>query len=133
MKHITFLFLISFLLQGCGGTRYSYTTLIEKNEDISVLRVQTGDITELLAVGNGFPGRWGYHPWVFSSSPEIASIDCEKARSALPFLEPGVVFGGIVCNLIAHQKGKATLYFGNKYNLTENNYEERVDAFVFGH
>jgi len=130
MKHITYLLLISFLLQGCAGARYSYTSLIDKSDDISILHAQTGDIIELLAVGNGFPGRWGYHPWVISSLPEIASVNCKKARSIIPFREPGVVFGGITCNLTAHVKGKTTLYFGNKYNLTENNYEEKVEAFV---
>jgi len=132
MKRITYLFLISFLMQGCTGTRYSYTTLSEKNDDISVFRVQKGDITELLAHGNGFPGSWGYLPWVISSSPETASVDCKKARSVIPFREPGVVFGGIICSLTAHEKGEITLYFGNKYNLTEDIYDETVDVIVVG-
>jgi len=133
MKRITQLFLISFLIQGCAGTRYSYTSLSEDNDGISVFRVQKGDITELLAHGNGFPGSWGYLPWVISSSPEIASVDCKKARSVIPFREPGVVFGGTVCNLTAHEKGKTTLYFGNKYNLTVDTYEKKVDVTVVSH
>ncbi|WP_156815204.1 hypothetical protein [Amphritea japonica] len=85
---------------------------------------------ELLAIGNGFPGRWGYFPWAVSSSPEIASVDCIKSRSFIPFREPGVIFGGITCNLIAHEKGRTELYFGNKYNLSEDTYVERVDAII---
>lgn len=130
MRHITYLFVISILLQGCAGTRHSYLSLVEKNNDISVLHIKKGDITELLAIGNGFPGRWGYYPWAASSSPEIASVDCNKSRTLIPFREPGIIFGGIICNLVAHEKGSTTLYFGNKYNLDEDTYVEKVEAII---
>jgi hypothetical protein len=130
MKNASYLFLVLLLLQGCAGTRYSYTSLIEQTDDVSVLRVQRGTVTELLAVGDGFPGWWGYYPGVISSSPDIASVDCKKARSVIPFREPGVIFGGEVCNLTAHKEGKATLYFGNKFAVDREGFEEKVDVIV---
>ncbi|MFV8569586.1 hypothetical protein ACNQ6O_00115 [Marinobacter sp. SBS5] len=130
MNKIAYLLLVSCLLQGCAGTRYSYTSLIEENNNTSVLRLKKGDTAELLAIGNGFPGWWGYYPGVISSEPEIASVDCENARSAIPFREPGVLFGGETCNLTAHEKGKATLYFGNKYALAVDSYDEKYDVII---
>ena|GEM_PF-1411007 len=130
MKNVSYLFLVLLLLQGCAGTRYSYTSLIEETEDASVLRVKRGEVAELMAVGDGFPGWWGYYPGVISSSPQIASVDCTKARSAIPFREPGVIFGGEICNLTAHKAGKATLYFGNKFALDQEGAKEKVDVIV---
>lgn len=129
MKPVYCLFLL-LLLQGCAGTRHSYTGLLEQGDGVSVLRLHTGDVVELLAIGNGFPGWWGYYPGVISSSPEIASIHCAKARSAIPFREPGVVFGGEVCRLTAHNAGRSTLYFGNKFALGKDSYAEKVEAIV---
>ncbi|WP_323750415.1 hypothetical protein [Marinobacter sp.] len=130
MNKIACLLLVFCLLQGCAGTRNSYTSLIEENNDASVLRLNKGDTVELLAIGNGFPGWWGYYPGVISSEPEIASVDCENARSLLPFREPGVLFGGEICNLTAHEKGKTTLYFGNQYVLTVNSYDEKYEVII---
>lgn len=130
MKHIISLVLISFLLQGCAGTRYSYKSHLQKEGDASVLRVQKGDSIELLAVGKGFPGQWGYFPWVISSSPDIARVDCKEARSVVPFREPGILLGGEVCRLTAQKAGKLMLYFGNKYNLSKDNYQDSVGVIV---
>tara|TARA_R110002167_G_scaffold54498_3_gene155314 strand:+ start:505 stop:912 length:408 start_codon:yes stop_codon:yes gene_type:complete len=122
--------LVTYLLQGCAGARYSYLTELEKTTDGQVLNVNTGQTLELLAVGNGFPGYWGYYPWVISSSTNIASIDCKAARSIVPFREPGVLFGGMVCHLIAHKQGEAILYFGNRFNVNAEHYEVKVDVVV---
>jgi len=130
IQKIIYFALIGSLLQGCSGTRNNYTSLLKKSNEGSVLRVTKGETTELLAVGDGFPGSWGYYPWVIASTQKVASVNCKRARSLIPFREPGIIFGGTVCNLIANEKGKMTLFFGNKYNLTKNNYEEKVDVIV---
>ena len=130
MKQLTYLFFICFLLQGCAGERNSYTRLIENDNDISVIRLQQDDVKEILAIGDGFPGRWGYFPWVISYSPEVASINCQEARSLIPFREPGIIFGGLVCNLTGHKKGQTTLYFGNQFTLNETHYRDRVKVIV---
>tara|TARA_Y100000815_G_C13218889_1_gene453532 strand:- start:327 stop:725 length:399 start_codon:yes stop_codon:yes gene_type:complete len=129
MKAMTCLILL-LLLQGCAGTRHSYSSMVEEENNVAVLRVQKGDVVELLAIGNGFPGWWGYFPGVISSAPDIASIDCKQARSAVPFREPGVVFGGVVCSLTAHKTGKTTLYFGNEFTLSQSNHDEKIEAIV---
>jgi hypothetical protein len=130
MKRITYLLLIFLFLQGCSGTRYSYRNKVEIENNLPILRLMKGEVTEILAAGDGFPGWWGYFPWVISSSVDVASINCKKSRSAVPFREPGVVFGGVVCNLIAHNTGKTTLYFGNKYSLTDDNYTDKIDVII---
>ena len=132
MKHITYLFLAILFLQGCAGTRDSYTSLIEETNDSAVLRISNGGTAELLAIGNGFPGWWGYYPGVISSAPEVASVDCQEARSAIPFRKPGVIFGGEICTLTARREGTATLYFGNTFTLTQDSYREKIDAIVVG-
>ena len=121
------------LLQGCSGTRNNYTSLLEKSNEGSVLRVTKGETIELLAVGDGFPGNWGYYPWVVTSTQNVASVDCKRARSLIPFREPGIIFGGTICNLIAHEKGKIILFFGNRYNLTKDQYKEKVDVIINEH
>lgn len=130
MKYIPYILFISFLLQGCAGTRNSYTSLLEDNNEMAVIRVSKGESVELLAIGNGFPGWWGYYPGVISSAPQIASVDCNEARSAVPFRKPGTVFGGEVCTLTAHEKGTTTLYFGNKFGLDQENYREKIDVII---
>ena len=130
IKNILYFALIISFIQGCAGTRYSYTSLLEKSDEGSVLSIKKGATAEILAVGDGFPGSWGYYPWVISSSQNVASIDCKEARSYIPFREPGVILGGVVCNLIAHEEGKTILFFGNRYNLSNDNYEEKVNVIV---
>ncbi|MFL0804049.1 MAG: hypothetical protein K6L81_10030 [Agarilytica sp.] len=130
MKRITYLFLTFLFLQGCAGTRYSYKNQLDIENDLPVLRLKTGETTEILAAGDGFPGRWGYFPWVISSSADVASIDCIKSRSTVPFREPGIVFGGLVCTLIAHKPGHTTLYLGNKLHLTTENYSDKIDVII---
>lgn len=124
--------LVAILLPGCAGIRFSYTSQLESSNGESILRVKVGDATEVLAIGDGFPGWWGYYPWVISSSSNIASIDCKDMRGLIPFREPGVLFGGTVCKLIAHHKGTATLYFGNKFYLSKDSYSTKVDVVVDG-
>ena len=106
-----------------GGKQY-------KVSSGDVLRVSQGETIELLAIGDGFPGRWGYYPWVISTAPDIASIHCKDARSFIPFREPGILFGGTVCSLIAHKQGNATLFFGNQFTLSAENYKDQVDVYV---
>ncbi|WP_027874031.1 hypothetical protein [Spongiibacter marinus] len=130
MNKIAYLLCAFCLLQGCAGARYSYKSLIEDEGDASVLRLTTGERVEVLVVGNGFPGWWGMYPGVISSASDIASIDCEDARSAVPFREPGMLFGGEVCMVSAHKKGAATLYFGNKFTLTTDSYNEKYDVII---
>ena len=48
----------------------------------------------------------------------------------MPFREPGVLFGGMVCHLIAHKQGEAILYFGNRFNVNAEHYEVKVDVVV---
>lgn len=129
MKYFTYLFLAC-LIQGCAGARYSYLSLTEDNDDNAVVRIQSGDVIEVLAVGNGFPGWWGYFPGVISSAPDTARIHCEKTRGLIPFRKPGVLFGGVVCRLTATAAGQATLYFGNKHYLSNDHFHRRVDVFI---
>jgi len=79
--------------------------------------IKLGEKCEVLAVGDGFPGWWGYYPGVISSDRRIASIDCEPGRSLIPFREPGIVFGGERCYLKAKKVGITWLFTGNKYTL----------------
>ena len=128
--NLRYIILIACLLQGCAGARYSYLTELEKSHDGQVLHVNKGETLELLAVGHGFPGYWGYYPGVILAPTNIASIDCKQARSVVPFREPGVLLGGTVCNLSVHKQGMATLYFGNKFTLNEEHYKVKVDVVV---
>ncbi|MCK4839636.1 MAG: hypothetical protein KAS94_12615 [Desulfobulbaceae bacterium] len=79
--------------------------------------LKVGEKREVLAVGNGFPGWWGYYPGIISSDRSVASIDCETGRSLIPFREPGIVFGGERCYLKAKKVGVAWLFTGNKYTF----------------
>ncbi|WP_028868443.1 hypothetical protein [Psychromonas arctica] len=130
MKQLIYVFFLSFLLQGCAGERHSYTELVESDNGISVIKLHQDEVKEVLAIGDGFPGRWGYYPSVISSSPDVASISCEASRSLIPFREPGMIFGGEICKITAHKKGQTTLYFGNRYPLNEKNYHDKVDVIV---
>lgn len=127
---IVCLALLAVLLQGCAGVRLSYKSLLKNPDAEPSLQMNVGDAAEVLAIGNGFPGWWGYYPWMISAAPEIASIECENTRSFIPFREPGVLFGGTVCRLVAHQKGDATLYFGNKFNLGEDAHALKIAVVV---
>lgn len=124
------LFLI-IMIQGCAGTRDSYTSALKETDPPNTLYIKKGQKVELLAIGNGFPGWWGYYPGVESSNTAIASIECIKKRSFIPFREPGILFGGEVCYLIGHHPGETTLFFGNKNSLlTEDNYEKSIEAVI---
>ena len=123
---------VSFL-QGCAGVRNSYVTQLDASSDDPLLRVEKGEVVEVLSVGNGFPGWWGYYPGVKTSAPNVASVECKPSRSMTPFREPGVVFGGEVCHMLANEVGEATLFFGNKFNLSAENHEERVSVEIYGH
>lgn len=130
MKNIIYSALIISLLQGCAGTRYSYTDKLEKQSKDAVLQIKKGEVIELLAVGDGFPGSWGYYPWVITSTQSFATVECKKERSFIPFYEPGIIFGGTVCQLIAHKSGLTTLFFGNKYTLSKDNFEKKVNVII---
>lgn len=130
IKVIITLLLSACLLQGCAGTRHSYTPLLEPSDTGPLLRLKQGQTIELLAIGDGFPGWWGYYPGVMTSSKDIASVDCRETRSFIPFREPGILFGGVVCDLIAHNTGTATLFFGNQYSLSSTSYKTKVDVII---
>lgn len=114
---ITALLVFPLLLQGCAGVRNSYESLLDAKSDNPLIVLKVGDKREVLAVGDGFPGRWGYHPAIASHDPEVASVTCNKARSFIPFREPGTVFGGERCYIEAHKTGITWLLSGNKYTL----------------
>ena len=114
------------LLQACAGVRDSSADLTTNIDDQAVMTVARGEVNELLAIGNGFPGWWGYYPAFISSKPDIASIECEDARSFIPFREPGIIFGGKICSLHAHQVGETTLFFGNKWALGDTSQADRT-------
>lgn len=105
------------LLQGCAGVRNSYESLLDKDSDTPLIVLNVGDQREVLAIGNGFPGRWGYYPAIASHDPEVASVTCKTARSIIPFREPGIVFGGERCDIQAHKAGVTWLLPGNKFTL----------------
>lgn len=130
IKNIFYFALIISLLQGCSGIRHSYKSKLEQTHAGSVLRVNKGDTTEILAIGNGFPGWWGFYPGLTTSEPNVASITCEKTRSLIPFREPGIIFGGKVCNLVAHKAGTTSLLFGNALNKANDNYTKEFDIIV---
>lgn len=118
------------LLQGCAGTRHSYQSQLEASAGLSILRMATGERREALAIGDGFPGWWGYYPSLISLSPEVVSVQCQATRSWIPFREPGLIFGGQICYLQAHQPGTSILLFGNRHHLSEDTYQERVAVLV---
>jgi hypothetical protein len=101
------------LLTGCAGVRVSYESLPNVKKDKPVIVLKLGDKKEVLSVGNGFPGWWGYYPGIQSIDPSVASITCENTRSFIPFREPGVIFGGENCYLEAKKIGVAWLLKGN--------------------
>ena len=119
-RTVFFLGLIAaLLLQGCAGTRHSYHSLLDKTTDFPTIYISVGETKEVLAIGDGWPGWWGWYPAIRTVSPDIASVDCEQKRGLIPFREPGVVFGGAVCFLTAHKPGETMARYGNKYNLEE--------------
>ncbi|MEG3766699.1 hypothetical protein [Alteromonas sp. 14N.309.X.WAT.G.H12] len=129
MKPIIPLLLLLFL-PGCAGTRESYKDQLKLENGKSVLQLKKGESTEILAVGNGFPGWWGYFPGVITTQENIASIECKEKRGLIPFREPGVVFGGTVCNLIAHEPGITMLYLGNQFTLTPEHYQQKIEVQI---
>ena len=95
VKYLLVLCSISVLsLSACNGSRKSYESLLDPNSENPVAVLKVGESREVLAVGNGFPGWWGYYPGIISFDRSVASIDCEPGRSLIPFREPGIVFGG---------------------------------------
>jgi len=106
-----------FMLQGCAGVRNSYESLLEKKADEPLIVLAVGDTYEVLAVGDGFPGWWGYYPSIAAHDPAVASIVCKKGRGVIPFREPGIIFGGERCYLQAHKTGVTWILPGNKYTL----------------
>jgi hypothetical protein len=108
---------ISVLLQACAGSRASYESLVETENDTAAIYLTVGETKEILSISNGFPGWWGIYPGVASISPDIASVNCKKARSTIPFRSPGVILGGEVCYLTANSPGETWLIHGNKHTL----------------
>ncbi|NAW12637.1 hypothetical protein GRB80_07235 [Halomonas sp. D1-1] len=131
MVVVLFLAFVFSFLHGCAGVRNSYLSHLDKTSEEPLLRVKKGEVVELLSIGDGFPGWWGYYPWAKTLNPRVVSIECRDSRSLIPFREPGVVFGGKVCNLVAHEEGEATVLLGSKFNLSESNYAERLDVDVY--
>ncbi len=118
LKYLLVLCSVSVLfLSGCNGSRKSYESLLTPDSENPVAVLKLGAKREVLAVGDGFPGWWGYYPGIISSDRSIASIDCEPGRSLIPFREPGIVFGGESCYLKANKIGVTWLFIGNKYTL----------------
>lgn len=109
--------MITLLLGGCAGTRHSYLSLLDETTSPPTIYMSVGESKEVLAIGNGFPGWWGWYPAILTHSPDIASVDCIQKRSFIPFREPGVVFGGAVCYLTAHKIGETQAQYGNNFTL----------------
>src|SRR5690554_2050202 len=116
LKTILCFVVIAIVLQGCSGVRYSYKPKLEVTPEGSVLRLKEGESTEILAIGDGFPGWWGFYPGAMTSEPSVASVSCQRSRSAIPFREPGLLFGGEVCKLTAHKEGETALMLVNALN-----------------
>jgi len=128
VKYLLVLCSISVLsLSACNGSRKSYESLLEPDSDNPVAVLKVGEKREVLAVGDGFPGWWGYYPGILSSDRRIASVDCEPGRSLIPFREPGIVFGGERCYLKAKKVGVTWLFTGNKYTLQYDIKEVNLD------
>ena len=118
LKYLLVLCSVSVLsLSGCTGLRNSYKSLLDPDSDNPVIVLKVGEKREVLAIGNGFPGWWGYYPGIMSSDRSVASVDCEPGRSLIPFREPGIVFGGERCYLKAKKVGVAWLFTGNKFTF----------------
>lgn len=113
---MTFL-VISSALQGCAGVKTSYNSLIETKSDVPAIYLRVGETKEVLSISNGFPGWWGVYPTVVSYSPEIASVECRRKRSWIPFRSPGLIFGGEVCYVTANKAGESWLRYGNSYSM----------------
>ena len=114
---------VALLISGCSGTRHSYESLLDAESENPVIVLKVGDKREVLAVGNGFPGWWGWYPAIVSQDQSVAIVECESARSFIPFREPGILFGGEVCYLKAQKIGLTWLFFGNKYTMQPINNE----------
>jgi len=106
------------LIQGCAGVRNSYQSLLDAGSATPLITLKVGEKREVLAVGDGFPGWWGYYPAIASHDPDVADITCEEGRSLIPFREPGVIFGGERCYVETRKAGVAWLLTGNKYMLS---------------
>ncbi len=120
--------------QGCTGVRNSYESLLETDADKRLIVLGVGEKREVLAIGNGFPGWWGYYPAFASFDPEVASVACEKGRSFIPFREPGIVFGGERCYIQTHKVGSTLLVPISQYSLrysSETNSYELADDLGF--
>jgi len=112
------LFLMLLFVQGCAGVRKSYESLLDPDSAKPLITLKVGEKREALAVGNGFPGWWGYYPGIASHDPIIADITCEDGRSLIPFREPGIIFGGERCYVETRKAGIAWLLIGNKLALS---------------
>jgi len=116
MKQRLTLILSSFLLlslfTGCAGIRLSYQDLIDSEGVISLCLDESA---EVLSVGGGFPGWWGMYPSAHSTDEQVFNVSCQHERSAVPFREPGVVFGGQVCRINANNLGFGSLRFRDVY------------------
>lgn len=104
-------------VQGCAGVRNSYESLLDPGSARPLITLKVGEKREVLAVGTGLPGWWGYYPAIASHDPEVAGIFCEDGRSLIPFREPGIIFGGERCFVETRKAGVAWLLTGNKYML----------------
>ena len=107
------------LVSGCSGTRHSYESLLDSDSEKPVVVLTPGEKKEILAVGHGFPGYWGWYPAIVSHDPSVVSIECESGRSIIPFREPGMIFGGETCYIKARQTGITWLLKGNKYIIRD--------------
>lgn len=113
------LLLALLFVQGCAGVRNSYESLLDEGSAKPQITLKVGEKREVLAVGNGFPGWWGYFPAIASHDSAVASITCERGRSLIPFREPGMIFGGERCYLETRKAGVAWLLPGNEYVLID--------------
>lgn len=104
-------------IQGCAGVRNSYQSLLEPNSPHPRITLKVGEKREVLAIGTGFPGWWGYYPGIASHDPMVADITCEDGRSLIPFREPGIIFGGERCYVETRKAGMAWLLTGNQLAL----------------
>ena len=116
-NRIFLLILTFFFLQGCAGVRNSYESLLEPGLAKPLITLKVGEKREVLAVGNGLPGWWGYFPAIASHDPAVADITCKEGRSLIPFREPGIIFGGKRCYIEARKAGVAWLLPGNQLML----------------
>jgi len=133
VKYLLLLCSVSVLsLSACNGSRKSYESLLDSNSNNPVAVLKVGEKREVLAVGDGFPGWWGYYPGIISSDQSVASVECEPGRSLIPFREPGIVFGGERCYLKANKIGVTWLFTGNKYTLQYDIKEVNLDKLSEG-